>query len=182
VTKTSPAVQEAKARRDKETGDGITTLSTGVRVRLSPVPPGILEDVAQRVRPPKVPMWRNPEKDVDEPNPNHPDYIEALSRFELEQAAAILDAMALFGMELADGLPADDRWLKQLKIMSKRGGFDINAYDLEDEVDREFLYKRYLALGNEDLLTIGRSAGNITGEDVERARRSFRDDEAQQTD
>jgi len=181
-TTVSPAVLEAKARQEEEKYDGIIELTTGVRVRLGHVPPGILEDVAHRVKPPKVPSWFNPDKGVEEPNPNHPDYLAAVAQYELDQAAAVMDAIALFGMELVDGVPEDDSWISKLKILSKRGGFDITGYDFDDPVEREFLFKRYIALGNEDLVTLGKAVGTVTSHDIERARASFRDDETREAD
>jgi hypothetical protein len=181
-TNVSPAVLEAKARREEDVLDGILELTTGVRIRLGHVPPGILEDVAGRVQAPRVPNWFNPDKGVEEPNPNSPDYLAALAEYELKQAAAIMDAIALFGMDLVDGVPEDDSWIGKLKILSRRGGFDMSGYDLDDPIEREFLFKRYIALGNEDLMTIGKAVGTVTSHDIERARASFRDDETRAAD
>lgn len=175
--KVSPAVEEAKSRRKKAKRGGIIELSTGVRIKLTGVPPALLEDVVSRVEEPRVPMWFNPDKDREEPNPNDPDYIRALNEVERERSVAILEAVVLFGMELVDGLPEDDSWLKKLRLMDRRGTFDMSGYDLDDELDLEFLYKRYIALGMEDLAFVVSTVSGVDEEDINKAREAFLDDQ-----
>lgn len=180
--KVSPAVEEAKSRRKKaKRGDEIE-LSTGVRIKLTGVPPALLEDVVARVKEPKVPTWHNPDKDREEPNPNDPEYIKALNEVERERSVAILEAVVLFGMELVDGLPKDGAWLKKLRLMDKRGTFDLSGYDLEDDLDLEFLYKRYIALGMEDLAFVVSTVSGVDEEDIKKARDAFLDDQKRKAD
>ena len=163
------ALDAAKTRQD---GDGTVVLSTGVRVRLHPVAPGLLSDAAGRVKFPKPPMWLNPEKEREEPNYNDPDYLDAVREAQSRINQVTLDAVILFGVEVVGGLPEDGLWLKQLKFLERRGVLDLTEYDLEDELEREFLYKRHIAVSKDDIATISRMSG-LTQEEVEAAGDTF---------
>lgn|SRR3990167_5855566 len=168
----SPAVIVAhdNGHTPNETTD-IVTLSTGVRVCLRPVAATLLEDVTARVPEPSVPVWHNEEKGRDEPNPADPDYQRALTAAARSRGLAAIDALILFGVELVDPVP--DGWEKRLRLMERRGLLSLEGYDLGDEVDREFLFKRFVAIGNDDLVLIGRRS-RLTPEDVADAASSFR--------
>ena len=84
-----------------------------------------------------------------------------------------MDAMVMFGLELVDGMPEDDGWLRKLRFMEKRGQVDLSAYDTEDPFDLEFLYKRYIAADQEIIGRIS-AMSTLTGEAMERAERNFR--------
>ena len=155
----NPVVEVAKEQGG--TTDGIHTLSTGVRVRIKPVPPALVNDVMLRVKPPRVPVVFNEKKGRDEPNPLDPGYVADLERYEQERGAAALDAAAMFGLELVDGLPEDDTWLRKLKIL----GIQVE----DDPITQEFLYKKYIALGN-DLNQLQELMG-VTQADVEAAKK-----------
>lgn len=177
-TPTSPAVAEAKARRSGTKiaiGEEIE-LSTGVRVVLQRVPPGLLEDVVNRVKDPEVPVYYDTDKDREIPNPSHPDYLKAMKQADRDRSVAVIEATVLFGIELVDGLPDDDGWLKKLRFLDRRGVFDLEAYDLDDELDKEFVYKRYIALGDQDFVTLTSLVSGIEPEEIEKAQRSFRDE------
>ena len=90
-------------------------------------------------------MWFNKAKDRDEPNPVDPDYLRELEKYQQETTRVTFDVFALFGIELVDGMPEDDSWLSKLKLNARLGHLDLSTFDLEDEVDREFLFKRYVA-------------------------------------
>ena len=73
------AVTVAKGEKAKQADDGALTLSTGVKARLKPVSQSIIQDAVALCKEPRVPMWANPDKDGrEEPNPLHPDYLEAV--------------------------------------------------------------------------------------------------------
>lgn len=181
-TNVSPAVAEAKALRDGrkiEVGEEIE-LSTGVRVILRRVPPGLLEDVVNRVKDPEVPIFYDTDKDREIPNPSHPDYLRAKEQANRDRSVAIIETTVLFGIELVDGLPEEEAWLKNLRFLSKRGVFDLDAYDLDDNLDKEFLYKRYIALGEKDFVLLTSLVSGIDPKEIEKAQRSFPDDEARE--
>jgi len=117
-------------------------------------------------------MWHNPDKDRDEPNPNDPKYIAAKQEADRQRGIAAIDAVVMFGVELLDGVP-DDGWLGKLRYLEKRGLLDLESFDLDDPLDLEFLYKRYVAVSAQDIAYIMRTSG-VREEDVEAAIRSFR--------
>ena len=176
------AVTVAKEQRDKKESGGALTLSTGVKARLKPVSQSIIQDAIALCKEPRVPMWANPDKDGrEEPNPLDPDYLEAVEEHNRKVRAVTFDTFAMFGIELTDGLPEDDKWLREIRVMAKLGHLDLSKFDLEDEIDREFLFKRYVAMGNADYVLIGAMSG-ISQEEVRRAADSFPGDETRPED
>lgn len=149
-------------------------LSTGIEVRLVPVPITAIQDASLAISDPKVPMIEVEGKDYPIPNPEHPDYIEAKNKAFRERVQAGFDVMAMLGIKLIDGLPEDDTWLKELKFLEKRGRLDLSGYDLTDEFEKEFIYKRYYAMGAEDWNALSVISG-VTEEEIAQASDSFRD-------
>ena len=168
--------REAIDVANKTKKDRVVTLSTGVRAILTPVASTLIQDVMSEVPDPPVPMWMNPEKEREEENPLDPEYIRAMREAEKKRSDAALDAVILFGVELPDGIPEDNRWLKNLQYLQKRGRIDLSAFDLEDEFEREFVYKRYVAVAGEDFNTIAELSG-VPGSERARARNTFPGDE-----
>ena len=176
---TKEAVAVAKEKRER--GGPVRELANGHPARFVPVPQSVIQAALALQPEPRVPMWYNPDKEREEPNPNHPDYLEAVERYEREQYGITFDCYAMFGVELVGGLPEDDGWLKKLKLMQRLGRLDLSAYDLEDDIDLEFVYKRHFAMGNEDYVAVGLISG-INPEEVRRAARGFPGDEARGAD
>lgn len=161
--------------------DDIRTLSTGIRARLKPVAPSLIADISGSVEYPSVPriVMEGTDKEIE--NPMHPDYLRDIDAADAKRASLVMEAMVMFAFELVDGLPEDDSWLQKVRILSRRGGADLTGLDLDNPLDQEFLYKKYIAVGQEDI----RLAGTVTGirsEDVEAASESFPSDEARGTD
>lgn len=146
----SPAVTVAKEKRDQQNSDNIVTLSSGVRVRLLPVNPATVAEVIAHIKDPDVPTWHNPSKGRDEPNPLDPSYERALVLADQDRGIATMDALVLMGVELVDGLPLDDTWLKKLRILSRSGHLDLSGFDFEDEIDLKYLYCKHIAVGSSD--------------------------------
>ena len=170
-----PALEVAK-KRAEAAGDGVVTLSTGVRARLVPVSINLVRDAAMRVPDPEVPKFLNEEKGREEENPNDPAYLKAVAEAAEKRATAGMDAAILFGVELADGLPENDGWLRKLKFMERRGQIDLSEFDLDDPFDREFLYKKYVAVAASDMDRVSELSGFGRGE-VDAALASFPGDE-----
>lgn len=168
----SPAVDIAKRQQD---GDGVVTFSTGVRVRLHPVPPGTVQEARAAIKLPKVPTWTNPDKNREEPNPNDPDYLDAVTAAHAQMRQAVEEVALMFGIELVDGVPDGGDWERNLRWLEKRGRINLAGYDLSDPVDREFLYKKHCVLGNDDWVHIHRLLG-ISREEVDDAASNFRGD------
>ena len=173
----SPALDVAK--KLAQGADGITILPNGVKVRINPVGAALISDVTSKIKDPEVPLWPNADKPDREgkprmeANPDDPHYAVLLEEANQKRAIAMIDTMVMFGVELVDGVPDDDAWVKKLRFMEKRGMLDLSGYDLDDPFDREFLYKRYVLVDN-NVVGLITDASGLSSEDVKRAEESFR--------
>ena len=169
----NPVVELAKER--KQGADAQYSFEIdGVCIRLVGVPSGTIQDAISRVRLPDVPLWHNPDKDRDEPNPSDPGYLKALEQHSQEQGRVATEAMIMFGAEIDSDTwpPQDDTWLRKLKLAARRGTLDLSWVDWEDEIDRQFLFLKYHAIDNGRLMQIGQLAG-LSQEARAQARASF---------
>jgi len=91
---------------------------------------------------------------------------------EEHRTRATLDTIILFGIDLVDGIPDDDLWVKKLRYMEKLGHLDLKDYDLDDPDEREFLYKRFIAVSSDDIMEVLRRSG-ITEADIAQAMKTF---------
>ena len=165
----SPAVDVAKERRDR---DEAAVLSTGVKARFVPVAASLISDVVSRIKNPPIPVVYIKEKERDEENPNDPEYLRLVQEAEEHRTRATLDTIILFGIDLVDGIPDDDLWVKKLRYMEKLGHLDLKDYDLDDPDEREFLYKRFIAVSSDDIMEVLRRSG-ITEADIAQAMKTF---------
>lgn len=178
--KTSSAVVALAKDKRKAADEGTPIkLSTGRGYAIfRPISTILITDAQATVKDPPVPTFFNEEKGREEENPNHPDYINAVNEAMVKRFFRVIDAVVLFGMTLCDedgnesGLPEDSSWLKQLKFLEKRGSVDLSEFDLDDDFDLEFLFKRYIAVGNTEL-TLLTSLSGVTEEEITRAEESF---------
>lgn len=178
----SAAVDVAKRKRDekKELGT-IVILSTGVRVRIVPVAAHIIDEAMFEIKDPLVPQ-QDMGKGRDEPNPLDPAYRQALSDAEHARGIATSDTLILVGVQLIDGIPEDDTWLKHLKFLERLGHFKaLSNFDLEDEMDLEFVFKKYYAISTRDFTLIGNASG-MSQEEIDLAVRGFQGDEGESPD
>jgi hypothetical protein len=166
--------------KEQEEGSGVVTLGSGVKARLKPVAAFLMSDATSRIKDPDIPRYTTNDG-VERENPADPDYLEACRQASVKRAAEANMVMVMFGAELVDGLPQDNGWLKQLQWAAKRGTLDLDGFDLEDPLDLEYLYKRYIAVSSADIREIGKLTG-LTSEDVERAEASFRGDDRDDSD
>jgi hypothetical protein len=170
---TVPVVDVAKETAQKgSSDDSIVVLSDGNRAKLVPVSPTLVQEVVSRVQFPDPPMIYIESKDREEPNEFDPKYLKQVDEARTQQGLAGMDAMVMFGVELIDGLPEDEGWLKKLKYMQNRGQLDLSSYDLTDEIDLEFLYKRYIIFNNDIMEKVSELSG-ISNTEVEKAADSF---------
>ena len=163
----------AKVAHEQQGEKNIVTLVSGVRVRLIPVPASLIDAVTSQVEEPPVPMWLNPDRGKEEENPNDPAYQRQLSNVTRLRGLAAIDGMAMFGIELVDGMPVDDSWLQKLKFMQARGLLNLSSYDLESPVDLELVYKKFVVATTDLLRKITEMSG-ITEEEISEAEESFR--------
>jgi len=163
-------IQVAKGAESDDSD--VVTLSTGYRARIKPVGASLIDDAVAQIENPPVPTYMDEAKGREEENPHDPKYLRDLKDAERKQAQVAMDAMVMFGIQLVDGVPDDDTWLRQLTFYAKRSGLDLSEYDLDDPLEKEFLFKKYIATGTMDLLEVGRRAG-LRREDVADAVKSF---------
>lgn len=169
----TPAIHVAKEQLNGHKDDnGVVTFSTGVRGKFLGVPSMTIEAAQAMIKAPPVPLQEIEGRDGLHENPMDPAYSRALTQANKDRGSAAIDVMAIFGIELEDGVPVDNLWLKKLKLLEKLGRMDLSPFDLEDEIEREFVYKRYVAMGSDEIVAIGRRSG-IRGEDVQLAREAF---------
>lgn len=173
MVKRSPAVDVTKDNGHVNLNEPVI-LSTGITVLLKPVPTALIQEAAQSIKDPSVPQQKVEGKDYLVDNPNDPEYQRLLQEAFAERVQAGFDVMALMGVELIDGLPQDDNWLQRLKFLEKRNRLDLSGYDLDDQFEKEFVFKRYYALAAEDWNLLTRLSG-VTEEDIAKAKDSFRD-------
>lgn len=168
----NPALELSKELGSEK--DNVFSLPGGIEVMVLPVSATLLDEVTSRVVDPDPPMFHNEQKDRDEPNPLDPNYIKALQTNERKRQVAIMDIMTMFGIDLISGLPEDNGWVKKLELMEKMGHLDLSGYDFDDELDKEFVFKRFIVL-NANLVTKIGSASGLTEDEVEKAESSFQD-------
>src|SRR3972149_3679417 len=96
---------------------------------------------------------------------------------ERHRAEAVIDAMLLFGVVIEGDLPDREEWMPKIQKMVKLGHLDLDGFNLEDPLDTEFLFKRYVAVAANDLQEIMSRSG-VTQEAIALAAKSFPGDEA----
>lgn len=177
------AKESLKVFKDErsEAGENLV-LSTGVRARLRPVAPRLLDDVAYKIKDPDPPMWHNEAADRDEPNPFDSVYNRELAETQRARGLAQLDVLIVCGVELLDGIPDVKSWLPPLKMLERltKQPF-LDGFDLNDELDREYVYKKYVAVGNADLVNLTKLAG-LTPAEVDQAVKAFSGDKERGAD
>ena len=175
--KAVPVVEIAKKVEKRKLGeDNIIMLPVGGRARLVPVSATLIGEVSNLIKDPDPPMWFDENKDREVSNPSDPAYLRALEDKQKERGMASLDALIMFGVELLDGMPEDDKWLQKLKFLEKRGQLKLENYDFDDPLDLEFLYKRYIAVPVSIATKVSEISG-VSPEEIEAAEASFPGDE-----
>lgn len=123
--------------------DEVYALDDGTLVKLMAVPAAIIDDVMSRIQNPPIPMWHNNDYDREEPNPSDPQYLIAVAEAERKRTSALIDTVIMFGATLVDGMPESDAWLEKLKMLEARNYISLAGYNLEDSIEKEFVYKRF---------------------------------------
>lgn len=147
----SPAIAIAKKNARPKEQDEIVTLSTGVRAIIKPVSASLIEEASSSVKDPPIPVYYDENKGRNELNPLDPEYNKQLEEAAKLRGFAALDTMILFGLILIDEIPPLEEWLPRLQFLQKRGRISLAGYDMDDMLDREFVYKKYIAIAAQDL-------------------------------
>lgn len=167
MDKDQAVIAVAKEENEQGQPDNIRTLTTGVRVRIKTIAPGLISRAQMAIEYPKVPQFHNADKDRWEDNPNHPDYIAGINRVNEERGMAALDAMCMFGLELVDDVPDGNEWIRRLKFVLPKLEFDEN-----DPLEREYYYKTLVAVGVQDFTMLAKAMG-VSEEALAQAEQSF---------
>lgn len=144
-----------------------------VEIELRPVAAALIEEVNARIKDPKVPMYHDEDAGKDLPNPADPDYLEAVADARNRRGRAALDALIMFGIELKSGMPDDDEWLQKLRFLERRGGLSLESYDLNDKIELQFMFKRFIVADGGMLEKISNLSG-VTEEMASAAEDAFR--------
>ena len=150
----------------------IRTLSTGYRAILKAVPAPLIDKATSRIKDPVVPTFFNKEAEREEENPNHPAYRAALEEADRQRGLAGMDVMIVAGVDLVDPIPDDSEWVPKLKMLQRLGHLDLSEYDLTDALDREFVFKKFVAVAQDDYTIIARHSG-VSSQEIAQAERSF---------
>lgn len=145
----------------------------GHLIKIKAIPVAIISDVTNRIPDPAIPLWHNAEMNRDEQNPNDPAYINAKEEVDRKRGQAMIDATVMFGIDLPHGVPPTEEWLPKLRFMEKRGQVDLSGYDLEDPLECEFVFKRYI-IANIGLINYIQQLSAVTPDDIAKAGKPFR--------
>jgi len=152
--------------------DDIIILSTGYRAKIKPVSVTLVDAAVSKIVDPDPPMVMIEDKGREEPNPLDPKYLRTLNENMHKRSMASVDIMILMGVKLLDPIPEDSEWLIPLQQLQRLGHIDLSMYDLKDDLDREFVFKRFVAIGNDDLKLVTARMG-ISEADIKAAEAAF---------
>lgn len=145
----------------------------GTKIRVRPVSALLIQEITSHIKDPRPPVQPNPDKDGRmEENPFDPTYLEELGEANAQRAGATSDAMVMFGLDLVNGLPEDETWLKKLKWLEKAGRLNLSNIDFDDPFEKEFAFKKFIAATNPTIMEVTRASG-VSQEDIETATSSF---------
>jgi len=153
--------------------DDVITLRSGIRIKLIPVPAALVDAVTSKIKEPEIPsVTLGDGSGRDEANPFDPQYLKDMDEVRRLRGLAAIDTMAMFGVELVDGLPPDDEWLTKLRQMEAMNLLDLSEYDLDNPVIKELVFKKFVAVTT-DVITKVTEISGISPEEVAAAEESF---------
>lgn len=164
----SPTIQQAVADVEREAEvllpHSHLKLSSGVVLRTKQVPILRLQAVANKIKPPKMEDYSYYDADREETiiNPNHPEYLQAMEAYHLQQGMAVMDALIVFGTEIVsvpEGVAPleSDEWLEDLKFV----GIEVVE---GSKLARYLSWVRYVAAVTEaDIALITKKAASASG-------------------
>ena len=155
----------------RENTEEVITLQSGCKARYVPVAPALLQEVNTRIKEPPVPLFKREDGKTVE-NPTAPEYLKALRETANARSEAMMDIMVLMGVDLIDPVPDDEKWLPKLKYLEKKGRLDLSEFDLTVPLEREYVFKRFIAVGKKDLEEIIKRMG-LTEEDIRKSEDTF---------
>lgn len=160
------------------------TLENGVVLRLKPVSPITLRDAAAHLVRPNVPQVEIPDTGGrTEPNPNDPDYLAAIQKWNADVSEAGITVALILGTEvetLPDGMPGyeSDEWIDALRAAREivPGGPPLVVHTEGKGRYLDWL-RMYAISTNTDMFRLSRvltTGVALTEEEVQAAADSFR--------
>lgn len=165
-------VDVAKKFANRNGDETVVLLADGRPARVIPVPASLVDDISSQFVSPTPPKFLNEDKGREEENPFDPTYLRERAEVEKKRGSAMLDVMVLVGVELIEGVPPVTEWLPKLKYLEKRGLLNLSNFDLDDPMEREFVYKRYIGVDATVIEQVTRHSG-VMPEAVREAQESF---------
>jgi hypothetical protein len=169
-----------------EQGDpSIFVAGTGVKLKMKRVSQMIIADAKRRLPEPRIPKTYIEEKGRDEPNPQDPEYLEALAHYQYDTAMLAVRVYLIMGTEpvfIPEGMVDYKSPVWSDAILSADEGADIP----ESGPRRYFAWLKYYALPDDQVMQcmnrIVRYSGGALEAQVRSAQESFRGDEARDAD
>lgn len=149
----------------------VITLQSGYKARLIAVAPSLLQEVNRRIKEPPVPIIEREDGKKVENNTDRK-YLLQLQEVANARTEAMMDIMVLMGVDLIDPVPPDEKWLGKLEYLEKKGHIDLKEYDLSNPMEREYVFKRFIAVGTKDLKEIMKLIG-VGEEEIRTSEESF---------
>jgi hypothetical protein len=159
--------------------NGTIELSTGVVLRSKPVSRNIFADILSEHVAPRIPSVYNTDKGREEDNPQDPEYLADMQRYNTQLARAMSDALIVLGTEFEskpDELPSfdDETWLEEVDL--------LRVYKTKTRIGRYLAWVKTVAIAtDEDFAAISNSVKRAMGvpeEDVTAQAKRFRPDKA----
>lgn len=157
--------------------NGTIELSTGVVLRSKPVSRNIFADILSEHDAPIVPSVYNQDKGREEDNPQDPDYLAKMKRYNTQLARSMSDALIVLGTELEskpDSLPSsdDETWLEEVEL--------LRVYKTRTRKGRYLAWVKTVAISTDEDFkaitdSVKRAMGVPEGDVAEQAKR-FRPD------
>jgi hypothetical protein len=151
----------------------LVTLSTGVVLRVRPVPQSLFADLVARYPAPDPPVTFDPDKGREEENPDDPTYLKRVQETNAQVAKAMSDAVILLGTtveRVPKGIPGQEttEWADELRLL---------GYELKGPRARYLAWVKFVAGPTlADYQTIWKAVGRLTGvteQDTQAAVRRF---------
>lgn len=160
------------------------TLATGVVLRFKAISPQSVIDVMNTFVPPKVPVVWDEEREREIENPEHPEYLEAMRKFQSRQGFAMYDTAVALGVTvdtIPEGFegPDGEDWIDTLEMLGI-------VFNRDKKAVRKLMWLKHIAItGTVEMerivVNILRRSG-VTEEDVQVAAAGFRRDTPRDTD
>lgn len=144
--------------------DGTFITGSGIRIKLKPVSAGLIAELQERIKDPDVPIFEL-EDGRKEPNPSDREYLKQVRENDAKRSQVVFDAFLMFGVELMEGLPENDKWIQELEFL----GIEVNQ---ESNISKEFAYKKHI-LGSSALIFKIAEMSGVSSAQIQAAKDTF---------